>query len=103
MNWQQLVDVLENRVPVGSVTTYARASLWGHGVANKNRPVGPLLRGARTNGRWSLTNRVVGTNGELADLPDGPDQQKRQLLAEGVPFAPDGRVDFGRISPAALA
>ena len=103
MNWEQLVEILERRVPAGSVTTYAQVSLWGYGVSNKNRPVGALLRGARNNGHQPLTNRVVGTNGELADLPDGPDQQKRQLLAEGVPFAPDGRVDFGRISPAALA
>src|SRR5215212_5987703 len=102
MNWQQLVDVLENRVPVGSVTTYAQVFLWGHGVANKNRPVGALLRGARTNGHQSLTNCAVGTNGELADLSDGSDQQRRQLLAEDRPFTPDGRVDFGRISPVAL-
>jgi methylated-DNA-protein-cysteine methyltransferase related protein len=103
MTWQQLVDVLESCVPAGSVTTYAQVSLWGYDVPNKNRPVGALLRGARNNGHQPLTNRVVGTNGELADLPDGPDQQRRQLLAEGVPFTPDGRVDFGRISPVALA
>lgn len=102
MNWQQLVDVLENRVPVGSVTTYAQVSLCGYGVPNKNQPIGALLRGARNNGHQPLTNRVVGTNGELADLPEGSDQQRRQLLAEGVPFTPDGRVDFGLISPVAL-
>jgi methylated-DNA-protein-cysteine methyltransferase related protein len=103
MNWQQLVDVLDRQVPNGSVTTYAQASLWGYGVSNKNQPVGALLRGARNNGHRPLTNRVVRTNGELANLPDGPDQQKQQLLEEGVPFTADGRVDFGRISPVELA
>ena len=103
MNWQQLVDVLERRVPDGSVTTYAQVSLWGYGVPNKNQPVGALLRGARNNGFKPLTNRVVGVKGDLADLPDGSDQQRRQLLAEGVPFTSDGRVDFRRISPVALS
>jgi alkylated DNA nucleotide flippase Atl1 len=46
---------------------------------------------------------VVRVDGELADLPEGSDQQKQQLLAEGVPFTADGRVDFGRISPVELA
>jgi methylated-DNA-protein-cysteine methyltransferase-like protein len=103
MNWKQLVDVLERRVPAGSVTTYAQVSLWGYGVSNLNQPVRSLLRGAGNHGHQQLTNRVVKVNGELADLPEGPDQQRQQLLAEGVPFTADRRVDFGRISPVELA
>ena len=103
MDWKQLVTTLGHRVPAGSVTTYARVSLWGYGAHNYNQPVRSLLRGAANHGHQRLTNRVVGTDGRLADLPEGSDRQKRQLLDEGVPFTPDGRVDFGRISPVALA
>jgi alkylated DNA nucleotide flippase Atl1 len=103
VNWEQLVEILERRVPAGSVTTYAQVSLWGYGVSNRNQPVRSLLRGAVNHGHQRLTNRVVRVDGELADLPEGSDQQKQQLLAEGVPFTADGRVDFGRISPVELA
>jgi alkylated DNA nucleotide flippase Atl1 len=102
MNWEQLVEVLERRVPAGSVTTYAQVSLWGYGVPNLNQPVRSLLRGAGNHGYLRLTNRVVGVDGKLADLPEGADQQRQQLLAEGVPFTADGRVDFDRISPVTL-
>jgi alkylated DNA nucleotide flippase Atl1 len=103
MTWQQLVDVLERCVPTGSVTTYAEVSLWGYGVPDMNQPVRSLLRGARNHDYQRLTNRVVKVNGELADLPEGPDQQRQQLLIEGVPLAADGRVDFDQISPVELA
>ena len=103
MDWKQLVTTLGYRVPAGSVTTYAQVSLWGYGVNNYNQPVRSLLTGAANHGHQRLTNRVVGTDGKLADLPDGSDQQRRQLLDEGVPFTSDGRVDFGRISPVTLA
>jgi alkylated DNA nucleotide flippase Atl1 len=102
MNWRQLVIVLGRRVTAGSVTTYAQVSLWGYGVHNYNQPVRSLLRGAANHGHQRLTNRVVRTDGQLADLPEGSDQQRRQLLAEGVPFMADGRVDFDRISPKSL-
>jgi alkylated DNA nucleotide flippase Atl1 len=102
MNWQQLVNVLERRVPAGSVTTYAEVSLWGYGVPNYNQPVRSLLRGAGNHGYQRLTNRVVGADGRLADLPEGANQQRQQLLAEGVPFRPDGGVDLDRITPVAL-
>jgi|SRR5215210_508463 len=103
MTWQQLVNVLERCVPTGSVTTYAEVSLWGYGVSNMNQPVRSLLRGARNHDYQRLTNRVVKVNGELADLPEGPDQQRQQLLTEGVPLTADGRVDFDQISPVELA
>ncbi len=102
MNWKQLVDALERRVPAGSVTTYAQVSLWGYSVPNLNQPVRSLLRGAGNHGHQRLTNRVVGVDGKLADLPEGSGQQRQQLLAEGIPFTADGRVDFDQISPVAL-
>ena len=102
MNWQDLVDMLQPQLPAGSVTTYAQVSLWGYDVPNRNHPVRSLLVGARNNGFQHLTNRVVGVNGELADLPHGPAQQRQQLEAEGIPFTADGRVDFTQILPVAL-
>ena len=103
MDWQQLVTTLGQRVQAGSVTTYAQVSLWGYGTRNYNQPVRSLLRGAANHGYQRLTNRVVRTDGQLADLPEGSDQQRKRLLDEGVPFTADGRVDFGRISPEPLA
>jgi alkylated DNA nucleotide flippase Atl1 len=103
VTWKQLVRVLGSRVPAGSVTTYAQVSLWGYGRADRNQPVRSLLRGAGNHGHQTLTNRVVGVDGRLADLPEGAAQQRRQLLEEGVPLTADGGVDFGRISPVELA
>jgi alkylated DNA nucleotide flippase Atl1 len=103
MDWKQLVTALGHRVPAGSVTAYAKASLWGYGVHNYNQPVRSLLRGAANYGHKRLTNRAVRTDGRLADIPEGSDQQRRQLLGEGIPFTTDGRVDFDRISPVDLA
>jgi alkylated DNA nucleotide flippase Atl1 len=102
MDRERLVTTLAHRVPAGSVTTYAQVSLWGYGVHNYNQPVRSLLRGAANHGHQRLTNRVVRTDGRLADLPEDSDQQRRQLLAEGIPFTADGRVDFERISPVTL-
>jgi alkylated DNA nucleotide flippase Atl1 len=90
-------------VPASRVTTYAQVSQWGYGIHNYNQPVRSLLRGAANHGHQRLTNRVVGANGSLADLPEGSDQQRQQLLGEGVPFTIDGRVDFDRTSPVDLA
>src|SRR5687767_7418178 len=92
MTWKDLVYVLLRSVPAGKITTYGQVSLWAYGVSNRNQPVRSLLTGARNHGHQTLTNRVVRTNGQLADLPDGSDQQKAQLLREGVPFTHDGWV-----------
>lgn len=103
MNRKQLVRILGDLVSAGSVTTCAEVSMWGYGAPNYNQPVRSLLRGTANYGHQRLTNRVVGFDGKLADLPEGANQQRRQLLEEGVPFTADGRVDFARISPVDLA
>lgn len=97
MNWQTLVEKLDKAVPPGSVTTYAEVSKWAYpGVPHRNQPVNSLLRGAANHGYATLTNRVVGSSGELADLPGGGRQRQReQLEAEGVSFLND-RVDLRR-------
>ena len=53
-------------------------------------------------GYQQLTNRVVGVDGKLADLHAGPDQQRLQLLNEGITFTGDGRVDLTKTIPIVL-
>jgi len=100
--WTDLLPVLVELLPPGSITTYAEVSEWGYGVRNRNHPVRALLLGMSNHGHGELTNRMVGVNGELADIPEGPEQQSEQLAAEGVPFTDDGRVDLTQIAPAEL-
>ena len=102
MKWQDLVSVLQTKLPEGRVTTYAEVSEWAYGNRTSNQPVGSLLRGASNNGYKTLTNRVVGTDGALAALPGGNQQQQEQLLAEGIPFSGNGRVNFSAITPVSL-
>ena len=103
VNWKDLVDVLERKVSAGSVTTYSEISSWAYGVPNRNQPVRSLLVGARNHGYQKLTNRVVGADGNLADLPDGSDQQRQQLLSEGISFDDDGRADLAVNRPIVLS
>ena len=71
MDWKQLVTALGHHVPAGSVTTYAQVSQWGYSRPDRNQPVRSLLSGAANHGHQRLTNRVVGKDGQLADLPEG--------------------------------
>ncbi|HEX4130624.1 MAG TPA: hypothetical protein VHZ24_11305 [Pirellulales bacterium] len=102
LDWHELVSILVDRVPVGCVTTYAEVSRWGYGVPNRNQPVRALLVRAWNGGHRTLTNRVVKADGSLAALPGGMDQQRKQLVSEGVPFKDSGKVDFTRITPVSL-
>ncbi len=81
MTSRQLVDAPERCVPSGSVTAYAEVSLWGYGVPNMDQQVRSLLRGARDHNYRRLKNRVVKASGELADLLEGPDQQRQAAVA----------------------
>ena len=84
------------QIPPGSVCTYGQiALLCGHpraagavGTALKNNPYG----------RAVPCHRVLNCRGELAkeEAFGGSWNQRRLLLAEGVPFLPDGRVDLAR-------
>jgi methylated-DNA-protein-cysteine methyltransferase-like protein len=99
--WPQLVEILSQHVPPGKVTTYSLVSLRPYRRV-LNHPVGALLKGAGNHGHQVLTNRVVKQDGSLAELPEGAEQQRKQLVSEGVPFTPDGRVDWTRINPVVL-
>ena len=96
VTWQQLVVLLAQAVPAGAITTYAEVSDWAYGRRNLNQPVSSLLRGAANHGFTELTNRVVGTDGTSASLPEGAAQQEAQLRAEGVPFLAVGQIDMVR-------
>jgi len=102
MQWQDLVIILASQVPPGKVTTYAEVSAWGYGARNLNQPVRALLRGAMNHGFGVLTNRVVGTDGKLAELPEGIEQQQKQLQAEGIRFKSTGEVDLRAHEPVVL-
>lgn len=102
MNWKDLVDVLERQVSAGMITTYSEVSRWAYGVPNRNQPVRSLLVGARNHGYQKLTNRVVGADGNLADLPDGFEQQRLQLLTERISFDGNSRVDLDLSPPVVL-
>lgn len=93
-----LIAILEQRVPPGSVTTYAMVSLWAYGVPTRNKPVRAMLMGARNAGRIELTNRVVRSDGSFANSPDGADQQRMQLQNEGVPMTVEGNVNLTELT-----
>ena len=102
MTWRDLVAVLSKNVTHGRVTTYAEVSEWAFGVRTRNHPVRALLHGASNNGHKILTNRVIRTDGSFASLPEGINQQKDQLVSEGVLRSGDLKVDMRRNEPVKL-
>ena len=76
---------------MGAVTTCAEVSACVCAVRTRHQPVRSLLCGAAKE-HAALTHRAVNANGELAALPAASERQSKQLIAEGVPFAPDGPV-----------
>jgi methylated-DNA-protein-cysteine methyltransferase-like protein len=90
----QRVYTLTSKIPKGKVSTYGSiakaigsrdARRVGHALhANKNKDV-PCYR-------------VVFKNGSLAPgyAFGGPDAQKKKLIAEGVDFTPEGKVDLSQ-------
>ena len=103
MNWKDLVEILEGAVPAGSITTYAEVSRWAYGNTYFDRPIRSMINCARKNGFLTVTNRVVCFDGKLAVMYNGADQQRQQLLIEGLPFTEDGRVDLEKVVPIVLA
>ena len=102
MKWQDLVEVLARHVPSGTVTTYAEVSEWAYGKRNLNQPVRSMLRGAANNGFQKLTNRVIASDGSLADIPEGSEQQRAQLIAEGLILINEYVVNLNNHAPIKL-
>jgi len=97
MDWQQLLQALQQHVGRGQVTTYANCSQWAYGHRGGCPAVVSMLNKVARNGHQQLTNRVVQRDGGIAPEPDQAYGQRAQLQAEGVPFTPQGRVDFARL------
>lgn len=82
------------RVPPGRVVTYGLVAELA-GYPRCARQVGHFLRHAADERLpW---HRVINARGGLSPRGDGEsvDEQRRRLLAEGVPFSPAGLVDLG--------
>lgn len=93
MNFFAQVYDLVKQIPAGQVVTYGQiASKLGSRDARK---VGWALH-ANTEENQVPCHRVVNNQGRLAPnfAFDGPEEQRRRLVAEGVRFLPDGRVDL---------
>ena len=93
--WRDVNTLLCEKVPAGSVTTYAGLSqhLYRRMLIN---PVTSLLKACAANAAVDYSHRVVMEDGGLSPKRSGgPDRQRKQLEAEGVVFTPDGKVDFG--------
>lgn len=102
MFWKDIINILQRFVPSGSITTYGEISAWAYGTSNYDRPVRSMLSCARNKGFHQLANRVVGFDGKLAGLADESDQQRQQLLNEGILFTIDGKVDLAKTIPVVL-
>jgi len=90
-NFFQQVYRLVKQVPRGKVVTYGQiAKALGSRDARK---VGWALHANKEENQVPC-HRVVNRNGRLAPnfAFDGPEEQRRRLLTEGVGFLPNGQV-----------
>lgn len=82
-------------IPPGCVATYGEVAFLA-GIPRAARAVGWALR--RCPYPELPCHRVIGANGALAaaEAFGGEGVQRGRLLAEGVPFLKDGRVDLAK-------
>lgn len=81
-------------LPVGSVATYGDVAAWA-GLPRRARLVGRVLATLPAGSRLPW-HRVVAAGGRIALRGgSGPGEQRRRLVAEGVPFRGE-RVDLAR-------
>jgi methylated-DNA-protein-cysteine methyltransferase-like protein len=104
--FERRVAALVAAIPRGRVTTYGLIAA-ALGDPRKAREVGWVLYDL-PDGHDLPAHRVVNKEGKLSgawafghpDRPTRPPLDSRQhelLLAEGVPFLPDGRVDLSKV------
>ena len=91
--FQQVYDLVA-RIPPGSVMTYGQISDALNNICSA-RYVGYAMASAPA-GRNLPCHRVVNRLGEMAGGTHfgGPENQRRMLEEEGVPFTAKGRVDI---------
>ena len=102
MNWQQLLQRLQQFVGAGQVTTYGNCSMWAFNHRGGGPAVGAMLQAIANNGQQLWSNRVVQDDGGIAVPPALANGQQFQLQQEGVPFDPQGHVDWTQIVPVVL-
>lgn len=84
-------------VPSGRVTTYGDIAKALTGTARTARTVGWALRGLPPDRAEEVPWwRVVNARGEIrtSSDADGSSEQRRRLMAEGVPFDDQGRIEL---------
>lgn len=94
MNWEQLIDLLKSSLPSGSVTTYGELSEYLLGHRKGGQSVRAMLQAAvdRDFTNSLFTNRVVYTNGRVADV----NGQTYQLEVEGFTIE-NGHIDLTKV------
>lgn len=88
------IYAMVKRIPAGSVTSYGRVARLVNCTA---RQVGYAMA-ATPPGQGIPWHRVINSKGEISARKegDGDHRQKQKLLAEGIVFDPNGRVNFTR-------
>jgi len=91
----QRIYIITSKIPKGKVSTYGAIA---KAVGSRDaRRVGHALHANKSN--LVPCHRVVFSNGSLAPgyAFGGPDAQKKKLIAEGVNFTPEGKVDLSQL------
>lgn len=96
MNTFERIYAVVRRIPRGRVATYGQVALLA-GNPHWSQVVGYALH-ANPDPEGIPCYRVVNRFGEVAEsfVFGGAACQRERLLADGVPFLPDGRVDLTR-------
>jgi alkylated DNA nucleotide flippase Atl1 len=102
MDWQQLLQRLQQRVGSGEVTTFGNCSRWALDRSGGRPSVAEMLDAAARRGNQKWTNRVVRDDGGIEIEPGRAYGQRSQLQAEGVRFDARGRVDLTQHPPVVL-
>ena len=90
---QRILAVVDS-IPKGQVATYGQVASEA-GLRGRARLVGKLLGELATSSELPW-HRVVGASGRVSERPgQGPREQARRLVGEGVPVS-RGRLDLGR-------
>ncbi len=86
--FEQVYDIVE-KIPYGKVVSYGQIA-WMLGAPKAARQVGWAMHSCPDELPWQRVVKADGeiTGGEYAGL------RRARLVAEGVPFLPDGRVDM---------
>jgi methylated-DNA-protein-cysteine methyltransferase-like protein len=80
------------RIPRGRVATYGQLSEL---IDGRLTPVG-IGWALRTGGPDLPWHRVVNSQGGISTEREQPGRQRALLVAEGIRFLPDGRIDLAR-------